>query len=90
MIAAWRRSIRAHEVFIIILNSIVVIIMREGFAMKNNKRNALLFLLAAICFLFVGIANYNGRPFTFYGNIIAGILLIIVAITTYRKRNPIS
>ena len=58
--------------------------------MKNNKRNALLFLLAATCFLFVGIANYNGRLLTFYGNIIAGILFIIVAIKTYRRRNPIA
>jgi uncharacterized membrane protein len=58
--------------------------------MKNNKRNALLFLLAAICFLFVGIANYNGRPFIFYGDIIAGILYIIVAIKNYKRRNTIS
>jgi len=58
--------------------------------MKSNKRNALLFLLAAICFLFVGIVNFNGRLLTFYGNIIAGILFIIVAIKTYRRRNPIA
>jgi uncharacterized membrane protein len=58
--------------------------------MKNNKRNTLLFLLAAICFLFVGIANYNGRPFTFYGNIIAGILFIIVAIKNYKRRDALS
>ena len=58
--------------------------------MKNNKRNALLFMLAAICFLFVGIANYNGRLLTFYGNIIAGILFIIVAIRTYRRKNTVS
>jgi hypothetical protein len=58
--------------------------------MKNNKRNALLFLLAAVCFLFVGIANYGGRPLTFYGNIIAGILFIIVAIKSYMKRDTTS
>jgi len=58
--------------------------------MKNNKRNALLFLLPAICFLFVGIANYNGRPFIFYGDTIAGILFIVVAIKNYRRKNTAS
>ena len=58
--------------------------------MKNNKRNELLFMLAAICFLFVGIANYNGRLLTFYGNIIAGILFIIVAIKNYKRRDALS
>jgi hypothetical protein len=58
--------------------------------MKNNKRIALLFLLPAICFLFVGIENYNGRPFIFYGDIIAGVLFIIVAIKNYRRKNSLS
>ena len=44
--------------------------------MKNNKRNALLFLLPAICFLTVGVTNYGGRLIVFYGNITAGILFI--------------
>ena len=83
-------AVRAHEVFFIILNSTVVFILREGLIMKNNKRNALLFLLPAICFLFVGIANYNGRPFIFYGDIIAGILFIIVAIRNYKRKNTSS
>jgi hypothetical protein len=67
-----------------------VFILREGFIMKNNKRNALLFLLPAICFLFVGIANYNGRPFLFYGDIVAGILFILVAIKNYKRKNTLS
>ncbi len=62
----------------------------ERFIMKNNNRNVLLFLLPAICFLFVGIANYNGRPLTFYGNIIAGILFIIVAIKNYKRKDVLS
>jgi len=57
--------------------------------MKHNERTGVLFLLPAICFLFVGIANYNGRPFAFYGNIIAGILFIIVAMKYYKKRNTL-
>ncbi len=61
-------------------------VLREGSMMKNNKRNALLFFLAALCFLFVGIANYDGRPVTFYGNITAGILFIVVAIKNYRSK----
>ena len=58
--------------------------------MKNQKRNSLLFLLPAICFLFVSITNYNGRPFMFYGDIIAGILFIIVAIRGYKKAKTVS
>jgi hypothetical protein len=58
--------------------------------MNNNKRSAFLFLLAAFCFLFVGIANYDGRPLTFYGNIVAGILFIILAIKKYKSRNTVS
>jgi uncharacterized membrane protein len=53
--------------------------------MKTNKRNALFFLLAGICFLFVGIVNHDERSLTFYGNIVAGILFVIVAVRTYRK-----
>jgi hypothetical protein len=55
--------------------------------MKYNKRNAFLFLLAALCFLFVGVANYGGRPLPFYGNIITGILFIIAAIRVYKKKD---
>ena len=58
--------------------------------MKNNKRNGLLFLLAAACFLFVGIANYDGRPLTFYGNIIAGLLFLLVAIKSYKRKDTLS
>jgi hypothetical protein len=58
-----------------------------GFMMKTNKRNAFLFLLAAVCFLFVGIVNYEGRPLTFYGSIVAGILFIIVAINNYKRKD---
>ncbi len=54
--------------------------------MQDNKRNALLFLLAGICFLFVGIMNFKVRSLTFYGNIAAGVLFIIAAIRNYTKR----
>jgi hypothetical protein len=58
--------------------------------MKTNKRNALLFLLAAACFLFVGIANYDGRPITFYGGMVAGILFMIGAIRQYKRKDGLS
>lgn len=55
--------------------------------MKNSNRNALLFLLAAACFLFVGVVNYDGRPIPFYGSIVAGILFIVVAIKNYKRKD---
>ncbi len=58
--------------------------------MKANKRNALMFLLAGVCFLFVGIVNYDGRSLTFYANSIAGVLFIIVAIRNYRSKGTVS
>jgi len=58
--------------------------------MKNNKRNALMFLLAGLCFLFVGIVNHDGKSLPFYGNIVAGILFVAVAIRDYRKKESAS
>jgi hypothetical protein len=55
--------------------------------MRKNKSNALMFLLAAACFLFVGIVNYDGRPIPFYGSIVAGILFIVVAIKNYKRKD---
>lgn len=55
--------------------------------MKSTNRNALLFLLAAACFLFVGLMNYDGRPIPFYGSILAGILFIAVAIKNYKRKD---
>gem|GEM_PF-1786506 len=57
--------------------------------MKKNNRNALMFLLAAACFLFVGIVNYGGRPLPFYGNIVTAILFVIVAIKVYNRKDPL-
>ncbi len=57
--------------------------------MNKNKRSVLL-LLAAICFLFVGIQHYDDRHYIFYGNIITGVLFVIAAIASYlKKRNTI-
>ncbi len=53
--------------------------------MNKFKISAFLFLLAAICFLIAGISNYSGRPFIFYGDIIAAILFVVAAIRIYRK-----
>jgi hypothetical protein len=49
-----------------------------------------MFLLAGLCFLFVGIANYDGRSLTFYANCTTGILFIIVAIRNYRSKGTVS
>ena len=59
----------------------------ESTMMSIKNRNALLFLLPAICFLAVGAANYKGRTFVFYGDIMAGILFILVAIKNYKRKN---
>jgi len=48
-----------------------------------------MFLLAAACFLFVGIVNYGGRPLPFYGNIVTAILFVIVAIKVYNRKDPL-
>ncbi len=64
--------------------------VKEGFMMKTNNRNALLFLLAAACFLFVGIVNYGGRPIPVYGSIVAGILFVLIAIKNYKRKDGLS
>jgi len=53
--------------------------------MKTNKRSALLFLLAGVCYLLVGVLGYDSRAITFYGNIVAGILFLLVALREYRR-----
>ena len=54
--------------------------------MKRNQRSALLYSLAGLCFLFVGIIGFDGRSLPTYGNIVAGILFILVAIREYRRK----
>ncbi len=53
--------------------------------MKKNRRAALLYSLAGVCFLFVGIFGFEGRSLPTYGNIVAGILFMIVALREYRR-----
>lgn len=55
--------------------------------MRRNRRAALLFSLAGLCFLFVGIFGFEGRSLPTYGNIVAGILFMIVALREYRRKD---
>ncbi len=55
--------------------------------MKKNRRAALLYSLAGLCFLFVGIFGFEGRSLPTYGNIVAGILFLIVALREYRRKD---
>ncbi len=53
----------------------------------KKRRAALLFSLAGVCFLFVGIFGFEGRSIRTYGNIVAGILFLIVALREYRRKD---
>ncbi len=55
--------------------------------MKKNRRAALLYSLAGVCFLFVGIVGFEGRSLPTYGNIVAGILFLIAALREYRRKD---
>jgi hypothetical protein len=61
--------------------------LEEQLGMKKNQRSALLFSLAGLCSLFVGIISHDGRPLSYYGNIVAGILFLVVAVREYKKKD---
>ncbi len=60
--------------------------VEEQFSMNKNRRSALLYSVAGACFFFVGIVGHDGRSLPTYGNIVAGILFILVAIREYRRK----